>query len=424
MTETAAPVLEPTEPTQAQETHSPSPGVQPTAAPPQPANDAAGGGNAAPPPKDPAREAFARLARGEPPEKVNRELYRDAKRPPAGKPAAAPSAAEGQGDRETAGQGDGGTETRNSKLETSSITPEDLQVLKRAQFDLGVWQHIPPSNRKAIVNQFKASQAQADRDYQQRTRAGTDASQPGHRSAATTQAIPETQEAATPQPANDTGQPAGEQQRPPTQPTAAKGSTGAEASPGTLTHPLTGQQLDTQSFVDPRDLETLRSLGGDDLANTYSRGIQRAVGAVMQQVAPTQAALHFVLQQMEAREWSDALSDLKKQSGFEKLGQAEEKALRDKADLLIRAAGDLNSYRYREAVQDAAASLFRTNAQAAAQKALLDRRRDSLRGSPERGTTLPAAQRALTDKERNKAIFEQLSNGLSPDEARRAVDGR
>lgn len=423
------------------ETQAPEPA---TAAPPSPAADAAVAGNAAPPArraeapqggdggKSAAREAFDRLARGEPPEKVNREIYQQP-RSEAGKPradATQGNATEGDAPRQpspaggkdaAAAGGAGGA----GALE-QGVTPEDLQVLKRAKFDLSAWRHIPPSNRKAIVANFRASQAEADRLFQQQRQApGT---QPGHSAAAQAQASTQADDGAT-QPHDAAAQPAGEQQ-PPTQPArqqapppAAKGSPGSAAPQGPL-NPLTGQQLDPQQFVDQADLETLRHLGGDDLADTYSRGIQRAVGAVLQQVSPALQATHFLMAEMERREWSDAVAELKKQPGYEQLGEKEESALRDKALLLIRAAGDLSNYRYREAVQDAAASLFKLNAQAVAQKQLLDRRSASLRGSPERGTTLPAASRALSPKERDRAIFEQLRNGLSPDEARRAVDGR
>lgn len=409
-----------------------------TAAPPSPATDAAADANAAPASKDAAREAFDRLARGESPDQVNREVYQ--KPAEARKPQGKGPATDGQAQPQTppAGGKDAAAAGAPGGLEssgTAGVTPEDLQVLKRAKFDLAAWKHIPPSNRKAIVANFRATQAEADRLFQQqRGAAGT---QPGH-SAAEAQAITQADDGATQPhdkgPLGDpaSGQPAGEQQQPPTQPArsvtsgtvaAVKGPAQGGQPQGTL-NPITGQALDASQFVDQADLETLRNLGGDDLADTYSRGITRAVGSVLQQVAPALQATHFLLAEMERREWSDAVTELKKQPGYEQLGQKEETALRDKALLLIRAAGDLTNYRYREAVQDAAASLFKVNAQAAAQKQLLDRRRDSLRGSPERGTTLPAAPRALTTKERNSAIFEQLRNGLSPDDARRAVDGR
>jgi hypothetical protein len=305
----------------------------------------------------------------------------------------------------------------------AGVTPEDLAVLKRAKIDLSVWKHIPPSNRKAIVANFKTTQAEADRQFQQ-ARSGT--SKGGNPAAGqqASAATDVTQDEGTL--AGDAEQEDDTQQLPPAKQT--KGQPPAARQAAAATAQGTQPEIDASAFIDPADLETLRELGGDDLANAHTRSITKAVtaavGQMQQQQAPMVGVLNFLMGRLEASDFREAVSALKTQPGLEALTDEQTTALRDKARLLIRAAGDPENYSFKEAVQDAAASLFKTNVQATAQANLLQRRQASLKGSPERGTGRIPADRPLTGKDRDRAIFEALQSGLGPDEARRSVDGR
>lgn len=393
------------------------------AAPPSPAKDAATEANTAPASKDVAREAFDRLAKGEQPEAVNRELY-------ARKPAQS-TAADRQGSRADRGndrqpvaratEGQGGQQQQTPAPGEEGVTPEDLQVLKRAKFDLAAWRHIPPSNRKAIVSNFKATQAEADRQFQQARGPGA---QPGAQAAGQ----PATQTQTTSQ--DQATQPGGRQSG--VDGSRPNGQQAGAAQPGTGT---TTQQaavpgfealagIDPNSLVDQADLETLRTLGGDELAETHKKGIARAVGYMQQQMAPLQGLVQALVGNWEQQEFRTSIDDLRKQPGFDQLTPEQEGQIKAKADLLIRAAGDIQNYRYREAVSDAAASLFRTNVQRTAQQQLLQARKASLDGSPERGVGRAAETRVLSPAERSRAIFDKLKEGLGPEAARMAVDGR
>lgn len=387
------------------------------ASPPSPASDAATGANTAPASKDVAREAFNRLAKGETPDAVNRELY---SKKPSVTSATVDAKAGSQANRgnggEQAGRAKDGQPSQQQAVQPGEegITPEDLQVLKRAKFDLGAWKHIPPSNRKAIVANFKASQAEADRTFQQARGQGNPAAgQPATQTQTTSQ-----DQATQPGAQQSEGQPANQQGNAQQRTQAATQQ--QAAVPGFEL--LNG--IDPNSLVDPADLETLRTLGGDELAETHRRGVARAVGLVQQQLAPMQHVLAAMVNNWETSEFRSSIDDLRKQPGFDQLTPEQETQIKAKADLLIRAANDIQNYRYREAVSDAAASLFRTNVQRSAQQQLLQARKASLDGSPERGVGRAAETRTLSPTERNRAIFDKLKEGLDPTAARLAVDGR
>lgn len=403
-----------------EETQTPAPSTDAQAAPPPqttpPASadtNAATADNTAPSAKEVAREAFARLERGEAPDAVNRELYQKAK-PGTAAPSgtsATPAAKEGTPAGGSGQQGESKTPPADNASPTGeqtapeNVTPEDLQVLRRAKFDLSAWKHIPPSNRRAIINNFKASQAEADRQFQQ-GRAGS-----GQPAPASTPSQTQTGR-------QDEATPAEGQQR------EAAGGQPPAASPPPAAQQPPAAGPDIAKLIDPKDLETLRNLGGDELADTFTRGIQNAVQATLQQVAPQQEMVNWLINQVEEREFGDAISNLKSQPGFENLTPEQVQAIRAKSDLLIRAAGDLKSYRHEQGVSDAAASLFRSNVQQTAQANLLRGRQASLQQGAERGTGRIPAPRTLTPQQRHHAIFEKLQEGMTPDEARRAVDGR
>lgn len=389
----------------------------PPASPPSSsASQAAGATNAAPV-ANPAREAYERLAKGEKPEAVNAELYQKAKSK------TTPNAQQQQ--RQQPGQSRAAAPAAElapeaSQEESGALDEKDMAVLKRAKFDLSVWKHIPPSNRKAILTNLRTAQTQTDRDYQQ---ARTGKGLPGP--AATTQAPPPAQEEATGA-TDDEGAGDGQQ---PTQEQSQQQRTGEVANPtASQAQQQAGNlfEMDPSTFVDPADLRTLEALGGKDLADIHTRGIARVAQAMQQQVGSLLPVLEYVLGQENSRQLHQGIERLAKQPGFEALATepALQKQLQAKAQRLLRAADGDQGYSFQDALDDAAAGLFKTNAHAIAQARLTKGRESSLRGQPDRGTDTRPDNRPLSSKERGMAIFAKLREGLNPDEARRAVDGQ
>jgi hypothetical protein len=378
----------------------------PPASDPSQAVEVAGSGGNAAPPSNPAREAFSRLAKGETPAAINAALY-----PKPGDDAKPPQ--QTQQTPATAKDGPSGAAANSSaqpdgQPAAEAIDEKDLAVLKRAKFDLTTWRHIPPSNRKAIVNSLRTTQGEMDRQFQQ----GRQAGKPG--GVATPQ---------TPNDPDDEGTLAGDQVDPdagdehveqaaPARQAAARPPARSAAAPA----------VDANQFIAKEDLEALEAIGGPQLAETFKRGLG---SAIEQAQAKLLGPLSFLIDHYETQAFNGAVSELAKQPGFGQV-TADPKnveALKGKADLLIRAAGNPKAYGYAEAVQDAAASLFKTNVHQAAQAALLNGRQRSIKGSPDPGTQAAPQTRALTPVERSKQIFQNLRQGMSPEAARSAVDG-
>lgn len=351
------------------------------------------------PPANAARDAFDRLTRGERPEDVNKAVYGK-------KPAAS---AEPAPDRAAPQKTDATKAEPQPSQWPEGTDPKDAQVLSRAKMDPDAWKHIPPSNRAKILAGLRNSQAEADRQFQV-ARATAKA---GGKSADTTQTNAEPNDPATPVETQeevtdpDGQQPAQQQQR---------------------QQPAAQQQQPSQQFLAPKDRETLQLLGGDDLAETMERSLGSVHQHYQQQMAPLVGVLEYLLDQHVGAQFDSAVNELAKTPGMESLREgdkaaANQQALRDKAMLLHRAAGDPRGYPFSEAVKDAAASLFKTNLHQATQAQLLQRRTASLNGAPDKGDGTRNTPRALDAKERNRAIFANLQQGMNPNDARRAVDG-
>lgn len=352
-----------------------------------------------------AREAFDRLAGGETPADVNRELYGKGKAAPREEGTSPnPSKPGPMPDKPDSPESKPQPEPQNKWPE--GFSSRDLNVLQRAQLDPETWAAIPPSNQKKILANLRESQSAADREFQRNRQAAGEAKPSTSTGSARTQSPPPTQ---TPTDTADEATPDESQEDERIKP----------ASEGKPSAPAT----DLAGLLDPRDLETLKLIGGDDLAETYQRGIGRVAEHFQRQNSQLLGVTEFLLGQFIEGQFDAAVKDLRQTPGFDELSPQSLTALRGKADLLHRAAGDPKGYSYRDAVQDAAASLFKTNLHQTAQSQLLASRNKSLAGSPDRGDGRRNSPRPLTTKERNAAIFAQLSQGLTPDQARMAVDG-
>jgi hypothetical protein len=368
------------------------------------------------PAREQHREAFDRLAKGEKPDDVNRAVYTK-------KPAAAsksdPSKTSSAQQPTTKTDEAAPAETTDTVEWPEGMTSKDLNVLKRAQLDPDTWRAIPPSNQVKILKNLRESQAAADREFQQQQRQG----KAGKQTPGATQTAPESEDAGTggtdesdelvagDGKQQQQRQPAGQQR----QQAPAAGEPAAQ---------------DVNQFIDPKDLETLQTLGGDELAQTLQRTVGRVVQHNQQERNQLVGALNFLMEEHVNGHFNNAVDSLAEQPGLEALNDPEKGVqlrdkLKEKALLLHRAAGgNPAGYTFGEAVQDAAASLFKTNIHQTAQASLLASRNRSLQGSAMRGTGNRAEPRTLTPKERAHAIYDQLAHGVKPDEARRAVDGR
>lgn len=403
-------------------------------------SDAAGKPGNTAPPGNLHREAFDRLVKGEEPKAVNRAVFAEKK---------APEAPQRQGQQQQAPTEDPNRASNPNgapepeKPATTGLAakfgfPEgtsdkDVQVLKRAKMDADTWAAIPPSNRVKILTNLRATQVAADRVITQQRKGG--------QGQARTQAPPETQ--TNPDDEDDVTLGGGEQsdelhepteEQPLAQPAAARAGKGGRGTAATAAAAEpTAEQV--AEFIDPEDLETLKLLGGDDLAQTYTRGIGRVVSHMNSANAELQqknsqllGAVEFLLNDHVEGQFNRGLDALEQVSGLENIRDPERKeereALKKKADLLHRAAGDPSGYTYQEAMQDAAASLFKTNITQTAQASLLKGRTDSLRGTPDSGPGRRAEPRTLTPQERSRAIFAELQRGTPPEQAGKVVDGR
>jgi hypothetical protein len=389
------------------------------ASPPSPAerNDASKAGNTAPP-ADLAREAFRRLAKGETPADVNRALFKasatteGAAAPAEGKSPTASTATPAADKPQPDPTGDAGKWPEG-------MDAKELNVLKRAKMDPDTWAAIPPSNRVKILTNLKASQAAADREFgQQRQQKPGQAVKP---SGASTQTDTDGQDAETlaENGAQDDDSQAVEPSTPP-----VKGGKKAAATPA-----AGGESNDLSAFLDPKDLETLDLIGGQELAGTMQRVVGRVASHYEQRQSSLLQGMEYLLNQHVGREFQSAVTDLSQQPGLDKLNEQSDAGeqlrgqLKEKALFLHRAAGDPEGYPFTEAIRDAAASLFKTNVHQTHQAALLRSRQSSLASSPERGSGRTASARPLSAAERSKAIFRNLAKGMNPNDARAAVDG-
>lgn len=360
------------------------------------------------PPANAAREAFDRLVKGDRPEDVNRDYRAKQSTPSAGKDAGTQATKEKSGEQTPAPE----PSQAASNGWPDGTSEKDMRVLQRAKMDPEAWKHIPPSNRAKILNGLRTSQAEADRQF-----AAAKAAKKGGQQAAATQTPPEAEDSATPGETGDEahadeGQAHVEQQQQQQRATpAAKQAAAAQ-----------------QSYLTPAHRETLQMLGGDDLAETMDHALAQVHQQNQQQMAPLVGVLEYLLGQHIDGQFNSAVSELAKTPGFESLSSGEkakenQTALRQKALLLHRAAGDPVNYPFSEAVKDAAASLFKLNLQQASQARLLQQRTASLRGAPDKGDGTRNTPRALDSKERGRQIFQNLQQGMDPVAARRAVDG-
>jgi hypothetical protein len=369
---------------------------------------AASGGNTAPSP-DLAREAYERLEKGSSPKDVNRDLY----------------AADGKG-----AKGKGVTAAATSKEQPAtpaegqwaeSIDKKDLAVLKRAKMDADVWAAIPPTNQAKILKGLRDTQAAQDRAFQQQRQqkpgkdAAAAAAQPQtaldsedaetHRSLEEleTEQLDAAAAAATRQPSDD--------------------------DQATTNHDAPTRQQLSAEFFTAADRATLQQLGGDDLAEIFERGLTGAVRQQQQQNTQLLGVVEFLLEQHVDTGFNSALTDLVTQPGMDGLKREHadftknSAALKQKALLLHRAAGDARTYSFKEAVQDAAASLFKTNIQQTIQAQLGQRRQQSLKGAADRGDASRHIEQQVDPRERARQIYQQLAEGATPNQARLAVDG-
>lgn len=380
--------------------------------PPPPAerNESSESGNAAPP-VDLDREAFRRLARGEKPEEVNRQVFAK----PSGKEAtAAPQPAANEANDKAKPQ-------PQAKADDSAKWPEgmadkDVNVLRRAKMDADTWSAIPPSNRVKILTNLRTSQSAADREFQQR-QTPNPAGKPGEASQTDALSGGQTTD--------------GESETDTDTQDAATGATdeGREDRGAKPTATDAGAVPDYSGLLEQADLETLDLIGGQELAGTMQRVLGRVASHYETRQATLLQGMEYLLNQHVGREFNGAVDELAKQPGMDRLteqsdeGDSLRSKLREKAMLLHRAGGDPKGYPFAEAVRDAAASLLKTNVHQTHQARLLKGRADSLSGSAERGSSRVAQGRALNPAERSKAIFRNLAKGLAPDDARLAVDG-
>ena len=374
----------------------PATGTEATAtdsAPPSPAASpgASGSSGTTAPTESPEREALRRLRAGEGAADIRRDLS---------------SRSEGAGEKGRANPTeDSAAEPANpSDKPGNGLTEKELNALRRGKFDLGLLKHMPVANRKAIAANMSASQAEADRQYQAAKR-GEDpsASAPAARADADqNDATPTEQDVATGAGADGTG---------------AKTAVPAGQAPADAS--AFGQPF---SFSDA-DYATLAEIGGDEFAAVTKQATEGLAGHMQAQIQPLLSLVSYAMQRFENQDFQDALGDLKKQPGFDAIPDADHPKLREKAGLLVRAAGDPSSYSLKDAVRDAAASLYSTNLHQTAQAKLLQRRAASLDGSPERGGTLAdRGGRPTSEAAFMRSVLSNMRSGMDPRAARLAAE--
>jgi hypothetical protein len=371
----------------------------PAASPPPTSQSSASGTTAnTAPVVAPEREALQRLQAGENPRDVNKALYGA----PAKSAPATPATTDATKPPQPALNADGTPKAE----ETYGLEAKELAALKRGKFDAELLKHMPLSNRKAIAKGLAASQAEADRQFQAAKNGGKPTGEPATGDAATTAAT-------------DPNQPNAGKQDVATA-TGDKGKEGkdAPASTATAVDPFSAYEFPAS------DYETLVDIGGEEFAKT-TKGQFEALGRHMQAAyQPLMGLVSYAMERFENADFSEALTGLKKTPGFESIdSNAEHVAqLREKATFLVRTAADPRSYSFKEAVSDAAASLFRNNVNTAAQAQLLRGRQASLNSAPDKGGPRVTTPRPMTETDRMRAIGAKLSQGMSPAQARAAVD--
>lgn len=337
------------------------------------------------------REALERLSKGETPQAINADLRSRNQGSARAESNTAP-ASEASPEPSQPGQ---------ANEEGHGLDEKELNALRRAKFDMSVLKHMPASNRKAVARGLMASQAETDRQYQQKM-----AEARGAGGQQNTQAEPTTPNEQTNQSEANAEDSAGKEQR------KADDQQASQAS--------AAQPSFTMSDDEYR---TLVDTYGEDFAKFTKQREERLVHGLQKQYEPFMNIALNLASHFERTEFDKAITSLKAQPGFDKITDDDVQAIRKKADLLIRAADDPRSYRYEEAVSDAAASLFKQNSQQAAQARLAQARKTSLNGSPDRGRiTGNDAGRPMNETQRMHAILANMKAGMSPQQAAEAVD--
>lgn len=349
------------------------------------------------PAPSPEREAIERLRNGESPYDIQRDLHERAN----GKP---PVKSEGQTPQPDAKADDAADADHG-------LTEKELAALKRGKFDLGVLKHMPEANRKAIARAMAASQAESDRQYQLAKAGKKPDAKPDAKAA---EASDEAAEVA----GNEEPTEIPQEEAPDGKPTDGKQA----AAPSQDGAGLAGLFQPYQ--MDPKDFQTLVDIGGDAFAEAQQGREAALVRHVQQSIQPLAQIAINLANLVERNEFDSALKDLKSDPAFKDLGDKETTALKDKARLLIRAAGDPSNYRYGEALKDAAASLFKPNVQRQAQADLARKRSASLAASPDKGDGRKggAPQRSEGDTMRAIARYLMENPGADPHRARQFVE--
>ena len=283
---------------------------------------------------------------------------------------------------------------------TLGLSDAEFNALKRGKVDPALLSAVPASNRKALARNLMQSQGEADRAYQA-TRGGQ-------------------------QPAAADGQSPDDAT---SDPDLATGPEGADAKAETSTTARTDADSGPTQFgqtfaLSDADYGTLADFGGEEFADGMKGVIGKMSQHAGQQHQQMTGLVGYLLERVEQADFDAGLGQLSATPGFAKLGDAEKQALRSQAELLVRShQGPFGSFTLRDAVPQAAASLFQTNISQATQAQLLQRRGQSLLGSPDRGGQRPAAnQRPPSEKDRMLNIGRLLQGGMTPEQARNAVD--
>jgi hypothetical protein len=378
-----------------------APTPAPTPTPTSPATASQGTANTAPAGSR-EREALARLRGGESATTINADLN---KRAPSTKPTATAPGKEAGATSTQAGK-DAGSQPAAGKEPTAEelgIDAKELAALKRGKFDLALLAHMPAANRKAIARGLAASQAEQDRVFQ----AAKNGKTPAGGTDATAEAGAANPDATQQDEATGDGE---------------KKADGQPTANSTQTEPV---QSFGQAFQIPAaDLETLADIGGKDFADATSKLFGGLSSHMSGQLNALAGLLGYAMERFETQDFTAALDGLRKNPGFEQVGSNPEdaKALKERATLLVRAAGDPRTYGFEAAVQDAAASLFRVNASQAAQAQLANARNSSLAGSPDRGPGSNKGTRPMSEGDRMKAILSRMRGGDDWRAARSAVE--
>lgn len=385
----------------------------------------ASAGITAPSANSASREAYERLSRGEQPHAVNAEFLK------AGGEKQGPAGTRPQDKGDANGAPNAAAPAVGKDGWPSDMDPKVKQVLKRGNMDPEAWGEFPKTTQDRLLASMRAKQADRDRQRpgakQQPTTkttqppAGTDAARGQQPQAATEHEDPATL-------ADDQLDPDDQQQPDGDGDDAAAGGQ-QQQQQGRQPAPAAAAGEGIDQFFSAQDRATLTELGGPALAETFGRGIGAVVQHFQAREGQILGVVEFLLGRHIDGEFDAGLAEISATPGFDGLArghadfQVNSTKLREKATLLHRAAGNPASYSYREAVRDAAASLFKPNLHQTHQAALLAGRQRSLRGSPDRADGQRHERQPLTPAERNRQIYAQLAGGLTPPEARGAVDG-